>query len=203
MVRRVRSAGGVIFCEANTPEFGAGANTLNPVWGATGNAFDPMLNAGGSSGGSAVALATGMMPLATGSDMGGPLRIPAAYAGVVGFRPSPGLVPNDRSQFGWSPLSVQGPMARTVADVCLLLGAQAAFDSDDPFSSPLSGASFAVPEAVDLASLRCAWSPDLGFAPIDAPYAATFEAKVRAFGGLFRSCDRAAPDFGGRIAASR
>lgn len=196
MVGRVRAAGGVVFCKTNTPEFGAGANTRNPVWGATGNAFDPMTNAGGSSGGSAVALATGMMPLATGSDTGGSLRIPAAYAGIVGFRPSPGLVPAGRRDFGWSPISVQGPMARTVSDVCLLLGAQAAFDSADPFSTPLSGESFAVPQAVDLGSLRCAASVDLGFAPVDAAYAATFEAKVGAFGGLFRACDKATPDFG-------
>jgi amidase len=196
MVARVRTAGGVIFCKTNTPEFGAGANTRNPVWGATGNPFDPLRTAGGSSGGSAVALATGMVPLATGSDTGGSLRIPAAYAGVVGFRPSPGLVPTDGRQFGWSPISVQGPMGRTVADVCLLLGAQAAFDGDDPFSTPLDGPSFAQPEAVDLGSLRCAVSVDLGFAPVDAAYAATFEAKVAAFGGLFRATDRATPDFG-------
>ncbi len=196
MVGRVRAAGGVIFCKTNTPEFGAGANTRNPVWGATGNPFDPMRNAGGSSGGSAVALATGMMPLATGSDTGGSLRIPAAYSGVVGFRPSPGLVPTDRRDFGWSPISVAGPMARTVADVCLLLGAQAAFDSDDPFSTPVDGASFVQPQGVDLGSLRCAVSVDLGFAPVDRAYAATFAAKVRAFGGLFRSCDTATPEFG-------
>ncbi|HZO30201.1 MAG TPA: amidase family protein [Chloroflexota bacterium] len=197
MVGRVRAAGGVIFCKTNTPEFGAGANTRNPIWGATGNPFDPMRNVGGSSGGSAAALATGMMPLATGSDTGGSLRIPAAYAGIVGFRPSPGLVPTNARQLGWSSISVPGPMARTVADVCLLLGAQAAFDSDDPFSVPIDGASFARPEEVDLGSLRCAVSADLGFAPIDAAYKATFEAKVGAFGGLFRSCDReVAPDFG-------
>ena len=129
-----------------------------------------------------MALATGMMPLATGSDTGGSLRIPAAFSGVVGFRPSPGLVPTDARQLGWSPISVQGPMARTVADVCLLLGAQAGFDSDDPFSTPIDGASFAQPATVDLGSLRCAVSTDLGFAPIDAAYAATFEAKVGAFG---------------------
>ena len=196
MVARVRAAGGVIFCKTNTPEFGAGANTRNPVWGATGNPFDPMLNAGGSSGGSAVALATEMMPLATGSDTGGSLRIPASYAGIVGFRPSPGLVPASLRPFGWSPISVTGPMARTVADVCLLLGAQAAFDSDDPFSVPIDGAALAVPAAVDLGSLRCAFSADLGFAPVDAAYAATFEEKVRAFGSLFGACDRATPDLG-------
>lgn len=196
MVGRVRAAGAVIFCKTNTPEFGAGANTRNPVWGATGNPFDPMRNAGGSSGGSAVALATGMMPLATGSDTGGSLRIPAAYSGVVGFRPSPGLVPTNKRAFGWSPLSIQGPMGRSVADVALMLGAQAAFDSDDPFSVPVDGASFGGLESVDLGSLRCAVSADLGFAPVDAAYRATFEGKVSGFGGLFRSCDVAAPDFG-------
>src|SRR5215212_1662379 len=196
MVARVRAAGAVIFCKTNTPEFGAGANTRNPVWGATGNAFAPLLNAGGSSGGSAVALATGMMPLATGSDTGGSLRIPAAYAGVVGFRPSPGAVPMNGRPFGWSPLSVQGPMARTVADACLLLSAQAAFDSDDPFSTPIDGRSFAAPEPLDLGTLRCAVSADLGFAPVDRSYAATFEEKVATLGGLFRSCDWVAPDFG-------
>lgn len=196
MVGRVRAAGATIFCKTNTPEFGAGANTRNPVWGATGNPFDPMRNAGGSSGGSAVALATGMMPLATGSDTGGSLRIPAAYAGVVGFRPSPGLVPTDKRAFGWSPLSIQGPMGRSVADVALMLGAQAAFDSDDPFSGPVDGASFALVEPVDLGSLRCAVTADLGFAPVDATYRETFSAKVAGFGGVFRACDWATPDFG-------
>jgi amidase len=196
MVGRVRAAGAVIVCKTNTPEFGAGANTRNSVWGATGNPFDPLRNAGGSSGGSAVALATGMMPLATGSDTGGSLRIPAAYSGVVGFRPSPGLVPTNKRAFGWSPLSIQGPMARSVADVALLLGAQAAFDSDDPFSVPVDGASFARLEAIDLGSLRCAVSADLGFAPVDAAYRATFERKVAGVSGLFRACDWTAPDFG-------
>src|SRR6478735_420366 len=111
---------------------GAGANSRNFVWGATGNPFDPMLNAGGSSGGSAVALATNMLPLCTGSDTGGSLRIPAAICGVVGFRPSPGLVPVERRGLGWTPISVVGPMGRTVADTSLLLAAQAALDSCDP-----------------------------------------------------------------------
>ena len=106
--------------KTNTPEFGAGANTVNPVYGATGNPFDPEKTCAGSSGGSAVALATGMVPLATGSDMGGSLRNPAAYCGVVGFRPSPGAVPHELRMVGWSPLGVQGAMGRTVADAALL-----------------------------------------------------------------------------------
>ena len=117
--RRSARAGGIVVGKTNTPEFGAGANTVNPVYGATGNPFDPEKTCAGSSGGSAVALATGMVPLATGSDMGGSLRNPAAYCGVVGFRPSPGAVPHfgpspdgaappELGVLGWSPLSVAG-----------------------------------------------------------------------------------------------
>ncbi len=196
MVARVRAAGAVIFCKTNTPEFGAGANTRNPVWGATGNPFNPMLNAGGSSGGSAVALATGMMPVATGSDTGGSLRIPAAYCGVAGFRPSPGLVPRGDKSFGWSPISVAGPMGRSVADVCLLLSVQAAFDTADPLSGPVDAAMFAAPPPVDLGSLRCAVSADLGFAPVDRAYREVFAAKVAEFRGYFKECAWAEPDMG-------
>ena len=195
-VGRVRAAGGIIFCKTNTPEFGAGANTRNAVWGATGNPFNPVLNAGGSSGGSAAALATGMMPLATGSDTGGSLRIPAAYCGVAGFRPSPGVVPTDRRSFGWSPISVQGPMGRTVADACLLLAAQAAFDSVDPLSWPVDGAQYAEPQPVDPGTLRCAVSADLGFAPLDDAYREVFAAKVASFGHLFKECTWTQPDMG-------
>src|SRR5215475_2941120 len=101
MVGRVRAAGAVVVGKTNVPEFGAGSNSRNPVWGATGNPFNPMLNAGGSSGGSAAALATDMLPLCTGSDMGGSLRIPAAHCGIVGLRPSPGVVPDEARALGW------------------------------------------------------------------------------------------------------
>src|SRR6188472_2514464 len=158
MVARVRAAGAVVVGKTNVPEFGAGANSRNFVWGATGNPFDPMLNAGGSSGGSAVALATNMLPLCTGSDTGGSLRIPAAICGVVGFRPSPGLVPVERRGLGWTPISVVGPMGRTVADTCLLMAAQAALDDCDPLSYPVDARSFARPEPRDLGSLRVAFT---------------------------------------------
>ena len=121
IVQSTRHAGAVILGKTNTPEWGAGANTRNAVYGATGNPFDPLRSAAGSSGGSAAALATGMVPLATGSDMGGSLRNPAAFCGIVGFRPTPGLVPSEKRPLGWNPLSVLGPMARTVPDLCLLL----------------------------------------------------------------------------------
>jgi amidase len=123
-VAAVRAAGAIIIGKSNVPEFGAGANTRNTVYGATGNAFDPTKNAAGSSGGSAVALACGMVPIATGSDTGGSLRNPSAFNGIVGFRPTPGLVANEKATF--SPLSVLGPMGRTVADAALLLSAMAA-----------------------------------------------------------------------------
>ncbi len=113
-VARLRAAGAIILGKTNTPEWAAGGNTRNPVHGATGNPFDPSRSAAGSSGGSAVALACGMAPLASGSDTGGSLRNPAAYAGIVGMRPSYGLVASERRAFGWSSLSTDGPMARNV-----------------------------------------------------------------------------------------
>jgi amidase len=115
LVERLRAAGAILVAKTNVPELGAGANTRNPVWGATGNPFDPELNAGGSSGGSAAALACDMLPVCTGSDTGGSLRIPASKCGVVGFRPSAGLVPNSRRLLGWTPISVVGPVGRDVA----------------------------------------------------------------------------------------
>jgi Asp-tRNA(Asn)/Glu-tRNA(Gln) amidotransferase A subunit family amidase len=197
MVARVRAAGAVVVGKTNVPEFGAGANSRNFVWGATGNPFDPMLNAGGSSGGSAVALATDMLPVCTGSDTGGSLRIPAAICGVVGFRPSPGLVPVERRSLGWTPISVVGPMGRTVADTCLLMGAQAALDDCDPLSYPVDGRAFAVPEPRDLGSLRIAYSEDFGVSPVDQSIRRVFREKIAAMRHLFRACDEGAFDFSG------
>jgi Asp-tRNA(Asn)/Glu-tRNA(Gln) amidotransferase A subunit family amidase len=197
MVARVRAAGAVIVAKTNTPEFGAGANTRNAVWGATGNPFDPTLTAGGSSGGSAVALACDMLPVCTGSDTGGSLRIPAAMCGVVGMRPSPGLVPTDRRSLGWAPISVIGPMGRTVADAAMLFAAQAATEDSDPLSYPVHGSEFETLQAVDPGSLRVAWTEDFGVSPVAASIRQVFREKVQAMRHLFRSCDRAEFDFGG------
>jgi amidase len=186
-VAAVRRAGAIVVGKTNTPEFGAGANTVNPVHGATGNPFDPDKTCAGSSGGSAVALATGMVPLATGSDMGGSLRNPAAYCGVVGFRPSPGAVPHELRLIGWSPLGVQGPMARTVADAALLFGVMAGTDERDPLSWPQGPATPL--EATDLASLRVAISEDLGFAPVDDRIRRVFRDAVARFRGVFARAD--------------
>ena len=186
-VAAVRRAGAIVVGKTNTPEFGAGANTVNPVYGATGNPFDPDKTCAGSSGGSAVALATGMVPLATGSDMGGSLRNPAAYCGVVGFRPSPGAVPHELRLIGWSPLGVQGPMGRTVGDAALLFEAMAALDPCDPLSWPLDTA--AGLEAIDLASLRVAISEDLGFAPVDDGIRRVFRGAIERIRGAFARAD--------------
>lgn len=196
MVENVREAGGVILAKTNTPEFGAGANTKNRVFGATGNPFDPVKTCGGSSGGSAVALATGMVPVATGSDYGGSLRTPASFCGVTGFRPSPGVVPATTSAVALSPFSVIGPMGRTVADTHLLLKAQIDRDRRDPFSS---GDGLYVPDTlspVDLGAIRAAISVDLGCAPIDATIRETFEARTATFRHVFAEVRDRDPDLG-------
>jgi amidase len=191
-VAAVRRAGAIVVGKTNTPEFGAGANTVNPVYGATGNPFDPDKTCAGSSGGSAVALATGMVPLATGSDMGGSLRNPAAYCGVVGFRPSPGAVPHELRPIGWSPLAVQGPMGRTVGDTALLFEAMAALDPRDALSYPLDLVEGLEP--VDLGSLRVALSADLGFAPVAHGIRQVFRQALSRTRSVFaRSDDRDPP----------
>ena len=197
MVGQVRGAGANLFCKTNTPEFGAGSNSRNPVWGATGNPFDPMKTAGGSSGGSAAALACDMMPIATGSDTGGSLRNPAAWCGVVGFRSTPGLTPNDKPAFGWSPLSVVGAMGRTVEDTCLLQAAQVGTCDADPLSRGATAAEMLNLERVDLGGLRVAYSADQDFAPVEDAYRPVFDAKIAAIKGLFRTCDAATPAPGG------
>jgi amidase len=190
-VAAVRQAGAIVVGKTNTPEFGAGANTANPVYGPTGNPFDPDKTCAGSSGGSAVALATGMVPLATGSDMGGSLRNPAAYCGIVGFRPSPGAVPHELRLIGWSPLSVQGPMGRTAADTALLFEAMAACDPRDPLSYPTDRA--ADLEPVDLGSLRVALSEDLGFAPVEDGIRRVFRQAMTQIRAVFARADDCDP----------
>ena len=196
MVARCRAAGAIVVGKTNVPEFGAGANSNNPVYGPSGNPFDPKRTPGGSSGGSAVALATSMLPLCTGSDGGGSLRIPAAFCGIVGFRPSPGLVPTDKRAQGWNMIPTHGPMGRTVADTCLLLSAQAAFDASDPLSRPIDGDVFRDPQAIDLAQLRIGYTADWGICPVDTRIAKVFRQRIAKLRSLFRACDRVAPDMG-------
>ncbi|HTW26055.1 MAG TPA: amidase family protein [Acetobacteraceae bacterium] len=195
-VAAIRAAGGIVLGKTNTPEWGAGANTRNLVYGATGNPFDPSRSAAGSSGGSAVALACGMVPLATGSDMGGSLRNPAAFCGVVGFRPSPGLVPDETRGQGWSPLAVLGPMARNVGDLALLLSVMAGADARDPLAAtvPPDAAPLARPAPIDPSSLRVAATPDFGFAAMERVVVAAFEDKTAAMRDLFGVMEQASPD---------
>ena len=162
IVERLHAAGAVIIGKTNTPEFGAGSQTFNPVFGKTRNPYDLERTCGGSSGGAAVSLACGMLPIADGSDLGGSLRNPASFCNVVGFRPSPGRVPQWPAEDLWEPLSVQGPIARSVADAALLLSAIAGPDPRVPIAIDEPGEVFRAPLERDFAGTRVAWSPDLG-----------------------------------------
>ncbi len=194
-IANTRAEGAIIVGKTNTPEFGAGANTRNLVFGATGNPFDPAKTCGGSSGGSAVALATGMVPLASGSDYGGSLRTPAGFCGVVGFRPSPGVVPSEGKPVGLSPFSVLGPMARTVNDAALLLAAQTSDDPRDPFSGGLDPSLFEPLTPGDLSSVRVAISTDLGGAPVSKAYRDIFSARTKLFRHVFAEAQDRDPNF--------
>lgn len=196
LVARLRRAGAIVVGKTNVPEMGAGANTRNPVWGATGNPFDPNLNAGGSSGGSAAALALDLLPLCTGSDTGGSLRIPAAKCGVVGLRPSPGLVPNARKPLGWSPISVVGPMGRTVADACLQLAAIAGAHPGDPLSYPVDALAFLQPARPDLSRLRIAYTEDFDCCDVDEEIRQALRDRVEAIRPLVAACDPVRFDLG-------
>jgi amidase len=196
----LRAAGGVVVGKTNVPEWAAGGNTRNPVFGATGNPFDPTRSAAGSSGGSAAALACGMVPLASGSDTGGSLRNPAAYCGVVGFRPTPGVIPSERRGTAWLQISTLGPMGRTVGDSALMLSVMMGEDSRDPLSpcepgrSLRDAASYAQPPAVDLSRLRVAMTTDFGFAPTERHIATVLREKAGLFSGAFGHFEEATPD---------
>lgn len=201
LVAAVKQAGGIVVAKTNTPEFGTGGNTINDVYGATGNPFDPALSCGGSSGGSGVALALSMLPLCHGSDTGGSLRKPAAWCGVVGFRPTPGLVASEKRRLGLSTLGVQGPMARDVADTALFLSVLASGDPRDPMANPridaAAAAALANPPAIDPATLRVAFSTDLGFTPIAPSIRRVFEDRVKRMQGIFARFEPEDPDFEG------
>ncbi len=197
IVERLKAAGAIILGKTNTPEFGAGGNTFNAVFGATRNPWNPALTCGGSSGGAAVALATGMGPIAQGSDTGGSLRTPAAFCGVVGFRTSPGLVPYYPKALGWDSIGVTGPMARTVADTALMLSVIAGPDDRSPISYDADTAAF--PRAVKSPSIKgwhVAWTPDLsGLIPVDGEVAQVAERATRVFRSLGAKVESACCDF--------
>lgn len=169
LVTRIEARGGIVMGKSNTPELGAGGNTFNAVFGCTRNPWNTALSAGGSSGGSAAALATGQVWLAHGSDLGGSLRTPAAYCGVVGLRPSPGVAGGGTPDLAFGRESVQGPMARCVADCALFLDAMAGFDPMSPVSWPAPETPYASTVMQDPGAVRIAFSPTMGgFAPCES-----------------------------------
>lgn len=196
IVERVKNAGAIIVGKSNTPEFGAGSQTFNPVFGATRNPYDTTRTCGGSSGGAGVALACGMVPIATGSDHGGSLRNPAAWSNVVGIRASQGRVPAINGDLGWSTPSTDGPMGRTVGDVALQLSVMAGHDSRSPMSIQESGDMFAGANSLerDFRGVRIAWSKDLGGRPMDAENSRVTESQRHVFEHLGCIVDDDEPD---------
>ena len=195
IITRIRAAGAITIGKTNTPEFGAGSQTFNTVFGATKNPYDVTRTCGGSSGGAAVALASGMVPIADGSDTGGSLRNPAAFCNVVGFRPSPGRVPTDSAT--WSPLSVSGPMARSVADTALLLSAMSEPDLRSPLSIPEPGTQFLAPLDRDFRGVRVAWWRGLGGIPFEPEVRRVVDANRAVFERLGCIVEEAEPAFDG------
>ena len=194
-VARMRAAGGIFIGKTNTPEFGLGSHTYNPVYGVTRGAYDLQRSAGGSSGGAAVALALRMLPVADGSDYGGSLRNPAGWNNVFGFRPGFGVVPTAADEVWLPSMAVTGPMARTVGDLSRLLSVLAGFDPRAPLSAAGDGRRFLEPLDSDMKGRRIAWLGDLnGWAPYETGVLRVCEAALSAFEGLGCVVERAAPD---------
>jgi len=194
LVEHLEGNGGIVYAKSNTPEFGAGANTFNEVFGATRNPWDTSRSAAGSSGGAAVALATGMAWLAHGSDMGGSLRNPASFCGIVGLRPSIGRVAHTPQFKIDRNLGVQGPMARNVEDLALLLDAMSGEHPADPLSLPILPASFLSAARSGKRPKRIAFSPDLGITPVDPEVAAITRKTALRFAELGVIVEEAHPD---------
>ena len=197
LVERIEAAGGIVYAKTNTPEFGAGANTFNDVFGFTRNPWNTALSAAGSSGGSAVALATGMAWLATGSDLGGSLRNPASFCAVAGLRPSQGRVASDPGNLAFNHMAVDGPMARNVADLALLLDVMAGYDARDPMSLDDPASSFEENALQRQVPPRIAFSADLGVTPVDPEVAQICERAAMRFSELGAIVEHDHPDFSG------
>lgn len=196
VVERLEHNGALVIGKSNLPEFAAGGNTFNDVFGATRNPWDTRMTAGGSSGGAAAALASGQVWLATGGDFGGSIRQPASFCSLVGLRPSPGRVPRVQKQ-PLSPLSVEGPMARTVADCALMFDAEVGADARDPLSQPAPAQSFSAAAARPQKPARVAFSPDLGIAPVVSREVAALckhAAEMLSRNGI--AVEQACPDLG-------
>src|SRR5215831_2486235 len=196
MVARVRRAGAIFIGKTNTPEFGLGSNTYNPVYGITSNAYDQSRSAGGSSGGAAVALALRMLPLADGSDYGGSLRNPAGWNNVFGFRTSFGRIPAD-GRDAWLPsMGVLGPMARTVPDLAMLLAVQAGYDDRVPLSMGEDPAVFHGPLETNLKGRRIAWAGDFnGAIPYEPGVLDLCKTTLKNFQSMGCIVEDAVPDY--------
>jgi amidase len=201
LVERLAAAGAITLGKTNTPEFGAGSQTFNKVFGATRNPYDLAKTCGGSSGGAATAVASGMLPFADGSDLAASLRNPGNYCNVVGFRPTPGRVAAWPSANAWDTLAVMGPIARTVQDAALLLSAMAGPDPRAPTAIAECGAVFARPLARNFRKVRIAWSRDMGGLPMDPRVSAVLEQQKSVFRDLGCVLEEACPDFSGATEA--
>ena len=194
IVERLRAAGAILLGKTNTPEFAVGAQTFNPIFGATRNPYDLSKTSGGSSGGAAAAVASGMLPFADGSDLGSSLRNPGSFCNVVGFRPTPGRVPNWPFPNTWDTLWSIGPIARTVEDAALLFSAMAGPDPRVPTTHAEPGSIFARPLARSLKKVRVAWSRDLRAFPVDARVSRALEPARAVLESLGCIVEEAAPD---------
>ena len=197
LVEKLESEGAIIYGKSNTPEFGAGGNTFNDVFGVTRNPWDLSKSAGGSSGGAAAALASGTAWLAQGSDNAGSLRSPASFCGIVGFRPTPGLVVRGPSVNPYQTLLSNGPMARNVEDVALFLDAMAGEDPRDPLTSAKPNTSYLEAAQKRKKPLKIAFSPDLGLTPVDPEIAEICKNAALRWEELGVSITQDTPDFSG------
>jgi amidase len=195
VVERMRRAGAITIGKTNTPEFGAGSQTFNNVFGATRNPYDLTKTCGGSSGGAAVSLACGFAPVVSGSDTGGSLRNPAAFCNVAGFRPSVGRVPNPKAAFAWSTLSTSGCLGRSVADLAYALSTIAGPDPHAPLSIDEPGELFARPLDRSFKGVRVAWFKDLGGVPFNPRVRAVVDGHRKTFESLGCIVEQAEPDF--------
>jgi amidase len=201
LVERLKAAGAITLGKTNTPEFGAGSNTFNKVFGATRNPYDLTKTPGGSSGGAAAAVACGMLPFADGSDLAASLRNPGNYCNVVGFRPTPGRVPTYPAVNAWDTQPVIGPVARTVEDAALLLSAMAGPDRRAPVSISEPGSIFTKPLKRSFKRVRVAWTRDFGGLPVEPEVTAVLEAQRKVFASLGCIVEEACPDFSGATEA--
>jgi amidase len=201
LVKRLEARGAIVMAKSNTPEFGAGASTFNPVFGKTCNPWNTAKSVAGSSGGAAAALASGQVWLAQGSDLGGSLRTPASFCGIVGLRPSPGRVPHGPAGLPFQTLSVKGPMARTALDCALFLDAMAGPHPEDPLSFERPARGFLEAARALRPPRRVAYSPDLGIVPVDPEVAAICADGARCLAGAGARLEEACPNFSNAIEA--